>query len=285
VSLKKIEQKQNVSLAPFTTIKIGGLAERFFIAHDRDDLKKILEECRGQFYLLGAGSNLLIEDKIITKAVIKLAEEFCSINYDKELLETGAATPVSSVMNYTLKRNLAGLEGFAGIPATIGGLVAMNASAFGTDISSSLVRLEVMDCNANVKVLERDQIRFGYRDSSLKGAVIILRAWFSLKPETDLKSRVDSLLKNRYATQDFEFPSCGCIFKNPPSHPAGFLIQDCGLKGLRHNGAQVSFKHANFIVNLGNACYQDVDSLIQTVKEKVYNTYQINLQEEIERWM
>ncbi|UCG34822.1 MAG: UDP-N-acetylmuramate dehydrogenase [Candidatus Omnitrophota bacterium] len=284
MSLIKIEQKHNVNLAPFTTIKIGGVAEHFFIAHTSDDLGKIIEECSGQFYLLGAGSNLLISDSFITRPVIKLGEKFCYTKYDGELLEAGAATPVSSVINYTLRRSLSGLEGFAGIPATVGGLVAMNASAFGSDVSSSLVKLQVMDYNANLKVLEREEIKFDYRQSSVKNSMVILRAWFGLNPEADLRSKIDSFLKTRYATQDFEFPSCGCIFKNPPSNAAGFLIESCGLKGLRCNDARVSLKHANFIVNLGKARYQDVDSLIQTVKEKVYNTHQIKLLEEIERW-
>ena len=285
MSLRKIEQRHDVSLAPFTTIKIGGLAERFFVAHNKDDLEKILEECQGQFYLLGNGSNLLITDSVIKKPVIKLGEEFCQIKHNGGLLEVGAATPVSDVTSYTLEKNLGGLENFTGIPATIGGLLAMNASAFEKDISSSLVKLEVMDKGAKVKVLEKDAIRFDYRSSSLKDSLIILRAWFNVLPDTNLKSKIDSFLKTRHATQDFEHPSCGCIFKNPPSQSAGFLIESCGLKGERCNDAQVSNKHANFIVNLGSATYADVDHLISLIKDKVFKSCGIVLQEDVERWI
>jgi UDP-N-acetylmuramate dehydrogenase len=283
MSLKRIELRRNHSLRNYTTIKIGGKAKSFFLAHTKEDLLQIIKSLSNSYYLLGGGSNLLVNDSCIDKPVIKLGEGFVYIKKNRDLLDVGAATPLSYLMNYCLKNNLGGLENLAGIPATIGGLVTINASSFGRAISSCLESVEVMDKKGEVKKLNANDIYFGYRTSSLKDS-IVTSAWFKLENKRDLKTNINDFLQKRIGSQDFCFPSCGCIFKNPSNYNAGFLIDSCGLKGLRKNDAQVSTRHANFIINLGKAKYKDVDYLTLKIKEKIFHKFNVALEEEIERW-
>jgi UDP-N-acetylmuramate dehydrogenase len=282
MNLKQAESKHKYNLADFTTIKIGGEAKYFFNAESAESLKKILKKCQGTYYMLGGGSNLLVADGIIERCVIKLGDEFNYIRKD-EYMEVGAATPFSKLIQYVSANNLGGFDNLAGIPATVGGLVAMNASAFGGEISSYLYEAEVMDNSGNVRRLKKEEISFSYRKSSLENC-IILRIWFKAVKDYDVKAKISNFLKMRMSRQDFEFPSCGCIFKNPLEKPAGFLIESCGLKGFKKNDAQISPKHANFIINLNKAGYNDVDYLISHIKENVHRKFGVVLEEEIKRW-
>jgi UDP-N-acetylmuramate dehydrogenase len=237
----------------------------------------------GQCYILGAGSNILAEDSGISKPIIMLGQDFNYIRQAGELVEAGASTKLSSLINYAVKNNLGGLDNLAGIPATIGGLILMNASAFGREISSLLDKIQVITKDGQVEIIKKEAITFSYRSSSLNN-FIILRAWFRLEQENNLKEKIHNFMRQRAWTQDFCFPSCGCIFKNTPKGPAGFLIESCGLKGLEKNGAKISSKHANFIVNVNRASYNDVDYLIKRAKESVYKKFGLHLEEEIKRW-
>lgn len=278
-----IKLKHKVDLKPLTTIKIGGRAEYFFEALNIRALRRIIDEYCFSFYILGKGSNLLIEDGVIKKPVVKLGKGFSYIRKSGNYLEAGALTPLSFLIKYCVKNNLSGLENLIGIPATVGGLLRMNASSFGSSVCRCVESVDVLDGQGNAKTLEKGQIEFGYRFSSLRD-YFILSVKFSLSKEKDLKEKARGLLARRFASQDFNFPGCGCFFKNPPEGAAGFLIESCGLKGLRKGGAQVSSKHANFIINVGSARYKDADYLIRKVKDKVSEKYNILLEEEVIRW-
>lgn len=283
MSLRKIELKTNIDLKKYTSLRIGGRAKYFFKANSIEDFQHIFRDITSPFYILGKGSNLLIKDGIIKTPIIKLSSNFSYIEKENNYLKIGASTTLSSLMNYCLRNNLKGLENLIGIPATIGGLLCMNASSFGRAISSCVEEAEVMDREGKVKVLKKDQIVFEYRASSLQN-YIILGAKFILTEERNLKEEMSSLLKRRLSLQDFNFPSCGCVFKNRGKESAAFLIDSCGLKGMRKGDASVSSKHANFIINLGSATYDDVDYLISKIKDRVYKKYSIILEEEIVRW-
>ncbi|HIE36078.1 MAG TPA: UDP-N-acetylmuramate dehydrogenase [Candidatus Omnitrophica bacterium] len=282
MSLKGLRYKRNVDLKNYTTIKIGGRTKFLFFPQRLEDLHKLLEVLRDDFYILGKGSNLLIKDNLIRKPVIKLGKFFNYIKEKDDLLEVGGATSFSSFINYCIKNNYTGLENLAGIPATVGGMLAINAASFRRSISSFLVRVEILD-KRNIKILNKKDVLFSYRFSSLKGK-FILRAWFELKKGKRVKEKVMFYLKKKKETQEMQFPNCGCIFKNSPSFFAGYLIEKCGLKGRKKRDAMISIKHANFIINLGKATYQDVDYLIHLVKEEIYKNFGVILEEEIERW-
>jgi len=283
VSLRNTEPKKEVDLRNYTSIKIGGRAKHFYTARNIDDLDKIIEDLGPDFYLLGKGSNLLIKDSLIEKPIIKLGEGFSFIKNGKKYLEVGASTPLSVLMKYCLENNLSGVENLVGIPATIGGLLAINAASFGKSISLSLGEADVMNREGGIKTLKKEEIIFKYRFSSLQ-EYIILGARFKLTPRKNIKRKLNEFLGKRLSTQDFDFPNCGCIFKNTSEFSASFLIDSCSLKGLEKGGAQISRRHANFIINLGSAKYNDVDYLIRKIKDQIYKKYSIILQEEIKRW-
>ena len=283
MSLGNTEPKKEVDLRNYTSIKIGGRSKHFYTARNIDDLDKIVEGLGPDFYLLGRGSNILIKDSLIEKPIIKLGEDFSFIKRGKKYLEVGASTPLSFLMKYCLENNLSGVENLVGIPATIGGLLAVNAASFGKSISISLGEVDVMNREGGIKTLKKREIVFKYRFSSLQ-KYIILGARFKLTPRKNIKRKLNEFLGKRLSTQDFDFPSCGCIFKNTPEFSASFLIDSCSLKGLEKGGAQISRRHANFIINSGSAKYNDVDYLIRKIKDKIYKKYSIILQEEIKRW-
>ena len=283
MSSKAVELRHNHNLKNLTTIKIGGEARHFFIVNTIDALRELVVSLGGSYYVLGGGSNLLIKNTILDTEVIKLGDEFNGISKGQRYLEVGAAVKLSSLIKYALYNNLGGLDNLAGIPASVGGLVTMNASSFNREVSDFVKGVEVMDKEGNVWQIKKEEITFSYRQSSLSNYVV-LKVWFDLPKDENFKTKINTFMKQRISTQDFSYPSCGCVFKNPKNFSAGFLIDSCGFKGLRQNDAQISSKHANFIINLGKASYDDVDYLINRAIEEVHKKFGIILEEEIKRW-
>ncbi len=279
----KVDLKKGLDLKSRTSIRIGGKAKYFYTVYNPDGLSKLIKDLNSNFYLLGKGSNLLIKDCLIKRPIICLGGGFSFIRREGSYLEVGASTPLSYLIGYCLKNYLSGLESLVGIPASLGGLLAMNASSFGRSISTLVSEVKVMGYKGNIKTLKKSEISFGYRSSSLQN-YIILGAKFKLSSEVKIKDKVSELLGQRFNQQEFRFPSCGCIFKNTQEHRAGSLIDSCGFKGQRKGRAQVSLRHANFIVNLDSAKYKDVGYLIRKIKDQIYKKYSIILQEEIKRW-
>ncbi|MDD3297106.1 MAG: UDP-N-acetylmuramate dehydrogenase [Candidatus Omnitrophica bacterium] len=283
--LKKIELKRKVELGSYTSLKIGGTAKYFFVVENADELRLVLNDIGGDFYLLGGGSNLLIKNGLISKPVIKLGEGFKFIEKKSGYFRVGSSTKLSFLIKYCIENSLGGLQQLIGIPAEIGGLLNMNASSFGRGISSCLKSVAIADKKGKLGVFSKEEIFFGYRTSSLS-EFIILSGDFILSKENNIKEQSGKFLKKKIGSQDFSFPSCGCIFKNPcGDFSAGALIDSCGFKGLAKGQAAVSEKHANFILNLGGATYQQVDYLINKIKETVYKSRGLLLEEEIIRWL
>ena len=261
MSLKAAGLKLSLQLKKYTSIKIGGRLKYFFEVSTKEELARVFSDFGREIYLLGAGSNILAKDGVIKRPVVKLGEGFNFIKKKGPLVTAGAATGLNQLLNYCLKNDLAGPGALAGIPATVGGLLATKAEAFGVSLAD--YSKEII--------------------SSAEG--IILQAQFLFPAADELKAQIAAFLKRRLATQDYSFPSCGCIFKNPTDFAAGALIDSCGLKGIQRGGACVSLKHANFILNRDQASYDDVDYLISQIKEKVFKKYSIILEEEIVRWI
>lgn len=286
-NLKDAELKYNYPLRSLTSFKIGGKARCLLIIHDESTLThyvNTMDTANTPFYILGGGSNLLINDKGIEAPVIKLGAGFNFINRKGEaLLEIGAGTSLSRVLNFCIKNNLGGLEVFAGMPATIGGMVVKNASSFGREFSSFIRKIEVTDKQGKKCVFSKEEVRYGYRRTSLRGCVVT-KVTVALRGGVDVKTMVKKFIEERMKHQDINSPSAGCIFKNPKGKSAGLLIETCGLKGATIGGASISSQHANFIVNRGGASAHDVVRLIDLVKEKVWNECGVLLEEEIERW-
>ncbi len=272
-----------------TSIKIGGLADLFVIPEDLDDLKKVLSFCRKgnlPFFIMGSGSKLLVKDKGFRGVIIKLGKSFKSIVSNGNQVRVGAGVDLATLIDFAAKKSFPGLESLLGIPGTVGGAIARNVSAFGKTLSEKVLSVKVLDENDNCLVLSKKDIDFGYRTSTFlhnKDWVIIevrLELWPGKKEEIILRSR--QARERRTLTQPLSFSTAGCIFKNPSSHPAGFLIQEAGCLGMKVGNAQVSLQHANFIINKGNATARDVISLIEEVRKKVEDKFAISLELELE---
>jgi len=279
----------NQPMRELTSIKIGGSTDFFVIPQDLDDLKQVLSFSKKEglpFFVMGNGSKLLVRDEGFKGVIIKLGDYFKSIESNGNRIRVGAGVNLSTLIDFTANRGFPGLEFLFGIPGTVGGAIARNASAFGEALSQKVLSVKALDGNNSYSILSREDIDFDYRTSIFldnRDWVIIevkLELWPGKREEIAL--RLEEVKKKKILTQPLSFPSAGCIFKNPSSHPAGLLIQEAGCLGMKVGNAQVSLQHANFIINKGNATARDVISLIEKIKKKVEGKFGISLQPELE---
>lgn len=278
--------KKNESLSQHTSFRIGGDAEFFCSANTNEELIKVLSLIKRYqipFAIIGNGTNILFSDKGIEGIVVRLSKKE-KMDIKDDLIFCGSRNSLSSFMNFAMVNNYGGLEFLEGIPGTVGGAIFMNAGSSINSISTCLSSILVIDKNLEYQTRLHKEVSFNYRfsDFQLNGD-IILGAWFNL-PHDDAKkiaiTRKD-IREHKIKTQSWEFPSAGCIFRNPPATAAGKIIEESGCKGLMVGGAQVSEKHANFIVNRKDATGDDVVKLIIAVQKKVYEKFNIKLKPEI----
>lgn len=295
-------------LKKHTTFQIGGAAQFFIEPEDPGDLKlllNLLKRDKIPFRIIGAGSNILVDDYGVNGAVLRLNSPYFKKAEFKGLnLDVGAGLLINRLVWLTHKHGLSGAEFLVGIPGTVGGALMMNAGisekgkstclppAFRTgrdrqvkSIGDLVANITVADYNGNIKTLNRKDIQFGYRESSLS-KYIILRARLKLvkKDKNKIRDTIKKYLGYRKDTHDLSRPSAGCIFKNPEGFSAGQLIDLCGLKGKRIQDARVSLKHANFILNLGRARAKDVFKLMKLITKEVEDRFDIILKPEIKIW-
>ena len=300
--------KEKIPLKEYTTFKIGGPARYFFVAKSKEGLKNAIlwaKKKKLPFFILGGGSNVLFSDKGFNGLVIKLQNTQSEIRNTNVI--AGAGVPLQKLVLEAAKKGLSGLENLAGIPGTLGGAIWGNAGAFGREIGDLVEEVKVLDVGGSkleVKKLKNKDCKFGYRDSIFKKKenLIILEATLKLKKgkRKEIKEKMKEILKLRKEKQPLEFPSAGSVFKNVPIEkvpkkiqekfkekikdgflPAGVLIEAAGLKGYQIGGAKISEKHANFIVNTGEAKARDVLKLIELIKKRVRKKFKIELKEEI----
>lgn len=281
--------KQDEPLAPYTYIRLGGPAQ--YLAHPRsvEELSSLVERCRQQeipLYLLGGGCNLLVRDEGVRGVVLKLdAQAFTGISIKGNTLDVGAGLPLSTAIVRSTKVNLAGLESLVGIPGTIGGALRMNAGGRSGDIGQVTRQVTVMDWQGRVHVHGRDELQFDYRQTNLDEPVI-LAGQFELEPDSP-ESIVKRMRKNwitKKASQPLSFQSAGCIFKNTRGLSAALLIEQTGLKGTRVGGAEVSERHANFVVANPGCTSRDVLRLIDLIRSRVEERFGVELELEIQLW-
>jgi len=274
----------DVPLAKYTWMKVGGPADFYIEPADKDDLISIVEYFRVHHYswmMLGRGSNVLVSDEGIRGAVINIENSLSGIRMENSLVFAEAGVRLTKFVDFCIQNELAGVEMLAGIPGTIGGAVAMNAGAHGGEIADHLMEVEVIH-DGIVKRIQKDEESFTYRYSRFADDVV-LGAAFQLRHGDKEKlsaTRREFILK-RNETQPLDYPNLGSMFKNPPNTFAAKLIEQAGLKGKRVGDAQVSEKHANFIVNLGNAKAVEIVKLIDLVKRTVYQNSGLMLELEV----
>jgi len=277
----------NEPLAHHTTYGVGGPVQFFVNPANREELRQLLEFCKKtnlQYFIIGHGTNLLVSDQGYAGLIISLAKSFKSLEISDRKIDAETGLSLRRLVRESIRNNLTGLEGLAGVPGTIGGAIRMNAGAFGAEISNFLVEVEVIDQTGAIISLSAAEIDFSYRRSSITNGQIITWASFELaygEPD-QIKNLRDLANNKRIANQPIDKRSAGSVFKNPRTDlAAGYMIDQCGLKGSKSGGAEISTKHANFIVNNGNATASDIIVLINLAYHKVKRQFGIELELEI----
>lgn len=286
--LTKLEAQENKSLAPFTTLKVGGKAKYFVLVKTPADLSiliRALDEYGEQFHILGGGSNTLFSDHGFNGVVIKLAGQFNNVYQSSPCsMEVGAATSFAKVTKLCVELGFKSAPGWAGTPGVIGGAIFMNAGSKHGEIGDVIERVHGI-LNYTELVLERNNLSFSYRKTLLPHKFIITKAVLradgeKLAKPKEVQEIYDELKTRRKMTQP-SINSAGSFFKNPYPSFAGQLIESLGLKGLQYQGAEISSLHANFILNKGTATANDIIEVAKMARKAVYEHYGILLEPEI----
>lgn len=266
-------------LKDHTTFRIGGIPHVWVEPDSLEDLRRalrIFSKIRLEVMVIGNGSNILANDGRIKKALIKLSSPyFKRITFGDNSCICGSGCALSFVIKRCIKRGLSGLEALAGIPGTVGGAIAVNAGGDKrNNIGDAVEWIRVIDYRGNrITLLKRIELNFNYRDSNLS-RYIILEAKFALKRCTPnlVQRKFSRFLKRKIGRQEYRFPNAGCVFKNPRNSnlTSAQIIELCGLKGIKINDAEVSTKHANFIINKGSARFKDIIALIK-LEQRIVN--------------
>jgi len=279
--------RRDEPLAPHTTLRVGGPADVYVEPASEEDLAAVVRFCGAggtPFLLVGRGSNLLVRDGGFRGVVLCLAHpHFSKIELDGERLRCGAGAKLKNVAIEARRHGLSGLEFFEGIPGSVGGALRMNAGAMGGAAFDVVESVRLMDLDGGVRELVAGELSVAYRDCDTLKDHIALGAVFTGRPDSpeSIAQRMSAFSQKRWTSQPAA-PSAGCVFKNPPSIPAGKLIDELGLKGTRVGGAVVSREHGNFIVNDGSATARDVLELIALLQAKAKTERGIELRTEVE---
>ena len=279
--------RENESMAAHTTFKTGGPADLMLLPHTEDGLISVLRVLREEsvpFSVIGRGSNLLVSDEGLHGAVVKLAERMDGISVRENRVTAQAGASLRPICLEAIRAGLSGLEFAGGIPGSLGGAVAMNAGAYGGEIGDFITSVRVLDRRFETLCLSAAELDFSYRRSAVaEQEYIVLDAEFTL-PEGDPQASMDKMNElnaRRRDKQPLNYPSAGSTFKRPAGHFAGALIEQCGLKGFSIGGAQVSEKHARFIINMGDAFSRDIYELILHVQDTVLKETGVFLEPEV----
>lgn len=275
-------------LSKHTTFKIGGAADTYVRVTSLSKLSAIIKECMDSdvdFMIIGNGSNILAPDEGYHGVVIRLDGDFRKISLvDEDTIYCGAGATLAALCKFASRCGLSGLEFAWGIPGTVGGAVFMNAGAYGGEMKDVVYSVNHLNYDGEAGRTEKDDLEMGYRTSVYRGKkAVITGVTLKLKKDDpeNIRARMDDYMGRRSSKQPLDYPSAGSVFKRPEGAFAGALIQQCGLKGKCHGDAQVSEKHAGFIINKNKATANDVKSLIREVQTKVFDETGYNLECEL----
>ena len=287
-----LELRRDEPMSRHTTFRVGGPVPVMALPKSTGEARAALKAAHGleiKPFFLGNGSNLLADDGGAGRFVIKLADELGQIREVNRRLEAGSGVLLSRLANAALGRGLAGLEFAQGIPGSVGGGVYMNAGAYGGEMAQAVWSVTALEPDGTLRELTAQECGFGYRKSVFsQNGMLIIKVCFALEQgdPSEIKAKMDGFAARRREKQPLEYPSAGSAFKRPPAADgqpvyAAALIEQCGLKGLSVGGAQVSEKHAGFIVNKGRATCKDIMELMALVRERVFRETGVTLEPEV----
>ena len=276
----------NVPMKQFTSMKVGGPVDVLLFPRNVGELKKVVRYARKKsipITILGKGTNMIVRDKGIRGWMINLMQGLKKVRAEGEVVEAEAGVSLQRLVQFSVQKGLTGFEPFYGIPGTVGGGLSMNAGAWGSELKDILLSMTLMKENGDIIERPRSRLRFSYRGLALPSKWVILKGRFQLKKgkKKEMVERIKSYSEQRREKQPLDYPSAGSIFKNPAGGGAGRWIEDAGLKGYRIGQAMVSERHANFIINLGNATATEVIHLMEWVEKKVSEEKGVALEREV----
>ena len=288
--IKGVNVKYDVKLKYFNTYKIESEAKYLINVETIDGLiniLKYLKESNIEYFILVAGSNIIL-DNYFNGAIIKLSG-LDYVTIDKNILVAGAGTMMGKISQSALNNSLTGLEWAINIPGTLGGSINGNAGAYNSEIFDNLISIKVLTEDLEVKEMKKEEFVVSYRHTNIKDLnLIVLEGKFKLSKgnQEEAKELIKNRCERRLESQPLDKPSAGSVFRNPEGDHAGRLIEAAGLKGKRIGGAEISLKHANFIVNVGGATSNDIKNLIKLVKDEVKKQFNVDLilEQEIIDW-
>ena len=260
------------ALAPYTTLGIGGEAEFLIMPKSWTAAVRILDFLWRKgfpFKVFSGGSNLLVQEERLGYGAVRLKDCGGSARWEDDGVEVDADYPLAALCNGCAERGLAGIEGLAGIPGTVGGALATNAGAFGNEIGASVASVALVEPGRGVHWRGACEFIFGYRSSDVarRGAIAACRLRLGRGDTAELKGRIESCRARRSTTQPWKAATAGCVFRNPPGDHAGRVLESLGFKGKRRGGAAFSDIHANFLVNVGDATFEDAIGLCEEARE------------------
>lgn len=289
--LKLIAGDSNVRcdepMSSHCTFRTGGTAKYYVIPDEYKKVRDVLRLCVEEnipYYVIGNGSNLLVQDDGFDGVIIEIDSALAKIEINGNEIVAKAGAKLSKIAVKALNESLTGFEFAHGIPGNLGGAVTMNAGAYGGEMKDVLKWVKVLDNNGEMKTLKAEELELGYRTSIIvKEKMIVLEACIELHEgnRDEIEMHMKELMAKRKEKQPLEYPSAGSTFKRPEGYFAGKLIQEAGLKGYRVGGAMVSEKHSGFVINYDNATATDIINLMKDVRKKVYEEFQVTLEPEV----
>lgn len=270
-----------------TFIRTGGLADIMVIPESIEDIQLAIKICRennAPYFIMGNGSNLIVRDKGMRCVVIKIADKLNNVTINGNTVVAQAGISLSTLSKKVMAESLKGFEFANGIPGTLGGAITMNAGAYGGEMKDVVKSVKVLDLEGKIQTLSLEDLKLGYRTSKIQtnGYIVLeVEMEFEKGNYEEIAEITRDLTERRTTKQPLHLPSAGSVFKRPPGHFAGKLIEDSGLKGKRVGGAQVSEIHCGFIVNVDNATTEDVLNLIKLVQKTVKDKFEIELHTEV----
>ena len=294
-NLRIIIPEENIKIdepmSKHTSFKTGGTADFYIIAKTIEEIQKVVEYARInkiKLYIIGNGSNLLVSDEGLEGIVLKIALDDISIIEQEEniIVKVGSGVKTMALAQELKKQEITGFEELAGIPGTVGGANYMNAGAYGKEMQDIIVETKALNKETgDVEILKKEQQNLSYRNSIFKqNNYIILEICLQFQKGNteEIEQKMNKYLKRRKEEQPTEYPSAGSTFKRGEGFITAKLIDECGLKGYTIGGAQISEKHAGFIINKGNATSKDILDLIEYTKKKVFEKFGVQIEEEVE---
>ncbi|MEG0151962.1 MAG: UDP-N-acetylmuramate dehydrogenase [Cellulosilyticaceae bacterium] len=285
--IPKANIKENEPMKSHTSFKIGGVADVFVSPTTKLQLVDAIRICKENqvpYYIIGNGSNLLVSDKGFRGVIIEVSKNLSEMRREGNMIIAEAGALLARIAKTAESADLTGFEFAHGIPGTLGGAVTMNAGAYDGEMKNVILQAEIIDQQGQIQTFTKDQLELGYRTSIIqKKGYIVLEAVIALQPgnKEEITAKMKDLAGRRKDKQPLEYPSAGSTFKRPVGHFAGKLIMDSDLSGYEVGGAQVSEKHCGFVINKGDATFEDVMQLIEHVQKVVKERFNVELEAEV----